>query len=259
MEIKGIKKFKEYFGKNENQYVLIGGVACSLLLNDAGLDFRTTKDFDIVIIIEALDESFGREIWKFINDGEYEIRQRSNNKPVFYRFKNPKNNMFPSEIELFSKSNFILENSIMQIYISDDVSSLSAILLDDDYYEFLKTGLSNIDDIQILNYTHLIPFKIKAWLDLSKRKNDGEEIDSKKINKHKNDVLRLSQLLNNVKIETSDSIKNDIRTFVSNIEKEKIDYSQLKITGSLTKTLDKIKEVYLLWLSFIKIIKLENI
>ena len=192
MEIKGLEKFREYFSKNENKYVLIGGVACSLILNDAGLDFRTTKDFDIVIIIEAFDESFGKEIWKFINDGGYEIRQKSNNKPTFYRFKNPKNNLFPTEIELFSRSNIITENSIIHIHISEDVSSLSAILLNDDYYNFLKSGLVKVDDIQVLNYRHLIPFKIKAYLDLKQRKIDGENIDIKKINKHKNDIFILS-------------------------------------------------------------------
>lgn len=33
---------------------------------------------------------------------------------------------------------------------------------------------------------------MKAWLDLSERKAAGEDIDSKNIKKHKNDVFRLA-------------------------------------------------------------------
>lgn len=39
-------------------------------------------------------------------------------------------------------------------------------------------------------------FKAKAWLDLTKRKKEEEQVDSKNIRKHKNDVFRLSVLLN---------------------------------------------------------------
>lgn len=41
----------------------------------------------------------------------------------------------------------------------------------------------------------LIPFKAKAWLDLKERKLNGEQVDSKNIKKHKNDVCRLAQLI----------------------------------------------------------------
>ena len=37
--------------------------------------------------------------------------------------------------------------------------------------------------------------KAKAWLDLTERKNAGENVDSKNIRKHKNDVFRLTALL----------------------------------------------------------------
>ena len=53
-------KFKEYFENHTNQYVFIGGTACDILLNELGAPFRSTKDLDIVLIIEALDASFGK-------------------------------------------------------------------------------------------------------------------------------------------------------------------------------------------------------
>lgn len=65
----GIDKFKEYFADYAGQYVFIGGTACYILLNDIGSSFRATKDLDMVLLIEAIDENFGITFWKFIEDG----------------------------------------------------------------------------------------------------------------------------------------------------------------------------------------------
>ena len=50
----GIEAFRLHFKGYQNQYVLIGGMACDLLLNEAGVDFRPTKDIDMVLIVEVL-------------------------------------------------------------------------------------------------------------------------------------------------------------------------------------------------------------
>ena len=50
--VRGIESFKEWFKGYENQYVIIGGTACDLLMSDSGLEFRATKDIDLVLIIE---------------------------------------------------------------------------------------------------------------------------------------------------------------------------------------------------------------
>lgn len=63
------------------------------------------------------------------------------------------------------------------------------------YYQFLRKGSIVIDGVMILDTPYLIPFKMKAWLDLTKRRVKGENIDSKNIRKHKNDVFRMSVLL----------------------------------------------------------------
>ena len=63
------------------------------------------------------------------------------------------------------------------------------------YYELLKTGQKRVDGIPVLSPTCLIPFKAKAWLDLKERKLNGDQVDSKNIKKHKNDVCRLAQLI----------------------------------------------------------------
>lgn len=64
--VHGLKKFKEYFRDHTSQYVFIGGTACDIILDDLGAPFRATKDLDIVLIIEALDSSFGC-VWQVLN------------------------------------------------------------------------------------------------------------------------------------------------------------------------------------------------
>ena len=57
--VRGIKSFREWFRGYEEQYAIIGGTACDLLMTEEGLDFRATKDIDLVLIIESVDASFG--------------------------------------------------------------------------------------------------------------------------------------------------------------------------------------------------------
>ena len=52
--VTGLKSFQERFKGYEQQYTIIGGTACDLLMSDEGLDFRATKDIDLVLIIEAV-------------------------------------------------------------------------------------------------------------------------------------------------------------------------------------------------------------
>lgn len=102
-------------------------------------------------------------------------------------------------IEIFSRNPdfIILEDDavLTSLLIDDEISSLSAILLNEAYYELLKTGQMMVDGIPVLSPTCLIPFKAKAWLDLKERKLNGEQVDSKNIKKHKNDVFRLALLI----------------------------------------------------------------
>ena len=48
----------------------------------------------------------------------------------------------------------------MPIHVDDDTSSLSAILLNDDFYKFMMAGRRVVDGIGVLGAEHLIPFKI---------------------------------------------------------------------------------------------------
>ena len=61
--ITGIESFKEQFKDMVNQYAIIGGTACDLLMSEVGVDFRATKDIDIVLIVESLTAEFGKCFW----------------------------------------------------------------------------------------------------------------------------------------------------------------------------------------------------
>jgi hypothetical protein len=153
--VKGLELFGEYFKGYDDQYVLIGGAACDLLMDEVGADFRATKDLDIVLIIEALSEDFGTRLWKFIKEGEYEVKQRSNGTPCFYRFQKPNNLDYPVMIELFSRKQFesfeAVSGDIIPISFGEEVSSLSAIFLDEMYYQFLLDGCDVVDGISVLS------------------------------------------------------------------------------------------------------------
>jgi len=64
--VRGIEHFKEWFKGYEENYVVIGGTACDLIMNEAGMAFRATRDIDMVLIIEALNANFGLRIWEFV-------------------------------------------------------------------------------------------------------------------------------------------------------------------------------------------------
>ena len=50
--VAGLECFRDYFKDFPEDYILIGGVACELILNSMQLQFRVTNDFDRVIIAE---------------------------------------------------------------------------------------------------------------------------------------------------------------------------------------------------------------
>ena len=51
--VKGLDTFQKYFKDYEEQYVLIGGAACDILFESNEVNFRATRDLDMVLIIEA--------------------------------------------------------------------------------------------------------------------------------------------------------------------------------------------------------------
>lgn len=219
VSIDGLYKFRDFFEAHKDKYVLIGGTACSVVFDEIGEDFRATKDLDIVLIIENIGDDFGEAFWSFIKAADYERIETGNGKKCFYRFKNPRNPGFPKMIELFSRNPGITlfpDSHLTPIHISDDISSLSAILLNEDYYNFLLNGRRVIDGLSILDEKYLIPFKVKAWCELTQRRDKGESGNLRHIKKHYKDIMKLLMLLpESERISLPPALRADIQLFIS--------------------------------------------
>lgn len=231
--VKGISVFRDYFNEYKDQYVLIGGAACDISFHEMDMDFRATKDLDMVLVVEALTEEFASKFWTFIRDGKYRNRARSNGKTQFYRFDKPETAGYPAMIELFSRAEWELkpESVLTPIHIDDSVSSLSAILLNDSYYQLLLEGRTVIDGVSILKPTWLVLFKAKAWLDLNEKKAQGVHVDSKDIKKHRNDIIRMASEMVLEKCSLSDVVKTDMIRFIETFHVTDAELKNLKITG----------------------------
>lgn len=234
----GLERFAEHFAAYQDRYLLIGGAASWLVLDEAGMDPRATKDLDIVLCVEALDPEFAAVFWEFIRQGGYEIQERNTGAKVFYRFRKPAQAGYPVMLELFSRKPDALvlgdDAHLTPIPVGEDVSSLSAILLDDQYYGFLHEHKIEISGVSLVSEGCLIPLKARAWLDLTKRKLADENIDSRDIKKHRTDILRLYQLIDpGSVIELPEPVRADLAEFLDSVEQE-VDAQLLKslsITG----------------------------
>lgn len=220
ISINGLNNFRKFFSENENAYVIIGGTACAIIFDEIGENFRATKDLDVVLIVENINKEFGNKLWDFIKEAGYTI-ETSETKKNFYRFKDPINTDFPKMIELFSRNQGISlfeDQHIVPIHISDDVSSLSAILLNDDYYKFMNIGKRVIDGLTVLDEKYIIPFKAKAWCELIERRKEGEKGQSKHIKKHCRDISYLVSLLSpKEKVKLFGQVKIDMEKFINDI------------------------------------------
>ena len=248
--VSGVESFRKWFAEYTDQYTIIGGTACDLLMSEDGLDFRATRDIDMVLIVESLTPEFGRRFWEYVKAAGYEHRNKSTGEPQFYRFSKPSSREYPYMIELFSGRVDAIElpedAAWTPLPLDDEISSLSAILMDTDYYQFLREGKIVLNDIPVLDAAHLIPFKAKAWLDLTERNRNGEHVDSKNIRKHKNDVFRLSILLtSDIRVILSAAIRSDLEKFFSAMEAETIDLKAFGIRSqSQQEILQKLKTIY---------------
>ena len=216
----GLDIFKKYFETFADNYLIIGGTARDIIIEDAGFTPKGTRDIDMVLVVEALNVEFVERFWQFIKDGNFEHQEKSSGEQQYYRFYNPQNREFPFMIELFSrKPDAVLLNEpahLTPVPVEDDLLSLSAILLSDDYYEYILKHSFIEDDIHMANTESLICLKARAFNDMTIRKAQGENIDSKKIQKHKTDIFRLAITLTTADVfELPQTLKSDLQNFTA--------------------------------------------
>jgi hypothetical protein len=229
--VDGLEHFLTHFAGFESHFILIGGTACDLWMGNVGLQFRATKDLDIVLVAESLSPEFFERFWAFIREGQYDSLERSETRPSFYRFKNPKDARHPAMIELFSRNFLQIPDDchLTPIPAGEDISSLSAILLGDDYFGFIVASRITIEGVPTIPVQCLIPLKARAYLDLVARKADGEQIDSNKITKHRNDVFRLYRTLAPTdRFVLPIQLRDDLATFLDGVPPNSPDWGSIR-------------------------------
>src|SRR3990167_11497856 len=98
--VDGLDAFRTFFADHTDAYVLIGGAACDILFDRAGLDFRATKDLDIVICVEVIKPEFATQFAAFLDKGGYQVWANSQGDKKFFRFEKPTDTSFPFMLEL---------------------------------------------------------------------------------------------------------------------------------------------------------------
>ena len=198
--VRGMPIFRRHFAGYEDSFVLIGGVACDEWFGRFGREFRPTQDFDMVLILEATRPEFFRHFWAFIEQGQYAAWRRADGDKVYFRFEKPANAEYPAVVELFSPAPLRIDpfpgQRIVPIPAGEEVHSLSAILMDSDYYRFVMGQRDRVDGLPLIKPAGLIVLKARAWLDLSKRRAEGDKsVDEDDVKKHRSDVFRLASIL----------------------------------------------------------------
>lgn len=194
----GFDHFCNYLTGLENLYVIIGGGAASILMEDEGLEFRATKDVDLVVLSRS--DELNTRILSYVKDGGYITKEATEGSPRYYRFREPTKKDCPVLIEVFARNelNLDLQDGQYIIPIHDDaVERLSAILLDDEYFEIIQKNLvTSKSGIPLINALANICLKARAHRELFDRKAAGDKnIDEKSIQKHLKDIWRIAVVL----------------------------------------------------------------
>ncbi|MYV06419.1 hypothetical protein [Furfurilactobacillus milii] len=236
--------FFDTFADFRDQYVIIGGMAASIIMEQKHFVFRPTRDYDMVVFFELTTADFSKTLLRYLADKHYELTgiKEMEGSSNYYRFTLPKDKLSdgdyqandPQMIELFSR----IPVSFIDPHIPTHLiplpyfgyTSLSAIVLDNNYYELIKHGVEIVNQDQpILRPEYLILFKMKAFLDIQQRHQAGEQINHRDLNKHLYDVIRLLQIVepeNQLDLENMKApVKNDVQVFIHILE-EMIDLNK---------------------------------
>lgn len=239
--MEGLDKFRGAFANFPDNYVIIGGTACEIVMSGTGVRSRATHDVDMIVVAEAMTPDFGEQFWRFIREANYrpERRKTADGEPPkyeLYRFIGGKEG-YPEMIELLSRHPDALGDPrglvIEPLPISDDVSSLSAIIMDDDFYHFTIAHSTLTNGVRHASPIALIALKAKAYLNLLTDRENGKHVNSHHIKKHRSDVLKNAMLIEESPVIAPQSIVECVRDFVIAIRSESD-----RLLPALAKALD---------------------
>jgi hypothetical protein len=248
--VRGLERFREFFRDFYQHFVLIGGTACEILLQEKG-GFRATKDIDILILLEKMDRAFAARFGQFIRAGAYEPYASHDGKRHFYRFVKPAHADFPPQIELLSRAYFPEQAQLSFSPLTDDdyIHSMSAIVLDDIYYYYAIAHRRADADPPCLDEVAMIVFKVAAYMNL-KRQHDlrSPTIRRHDWKKHRNDVFRLlSTLPPELRATAPLEIISTLRDFIGSFPDNSTEW--LAITQALGMSLADAGELRRLFIS----------
>lgn len=246
----GFDRFREAFRDFAENYIVIGGSACDWLFTSLNAQFRATKDIDLVVVAEHMSSAFAAMIWSFVNAGGYSAYERKDGKKCFYRFLNPTTAGYPFMLEFFAREpiGFPVDKKTVIVPIpvdNEDISSLSGILMDENYYSFIRSHRIEVEGVSILPAEALLLLKARAWFDLSMRKARGEFVKDKDVRKHRTDILRLqAQIVEGTVVELADPIKVEMRDFLAHYETMPLDPKAIGVPGSFGGAIERIKNIF---------------
>ena len=67
--VRGVERFARAMSAHADDYVLIGGGACSILFDEAGQSFRATDDLDVVVA-DGSNAGFACALWAFVAESQ---------------------------------------------------------------------------------------------------------------------------------------------------------------------------------------------
>lgn len=226
--VKGLETFRKAMQPFKDNFVIIGGTACDIRLSGTLMHPRATDDIDIIVVVEHLTQEFVSAFWQFVREGNYLIEKRINQVGAsvyaLYRFTLQDENLaYPQKIELLSRHSDLLGEPsgfhIEPIPTDELNQSLSAIIMDDDYYNFTVHHSEEIEGLMIADNLALIALKVNAYLNLISEREEGREVNGKDIRKHRSDVLKLVAAgIYPETVAVVRKIYDDIQNFVSETE-----------------------------------------
>lgn len=240
--MEGLDKFKAAFADFSDNYVIIGGTACDINMTGSAVRPRATHDIDMIVIVERMSAAYGERFWQFIREAGYrpEKRKQSEDETPHYelsRFLDGKPG-YPEMIELLSRHPDVLGEPsgliIEPLPFDENVSSLSAIIMDDDYYHFTIEHSRITDGIRHADSAALIALKARAYLNLLQDKAAGKHVNAKDIKKHRSDVLKNLVIVTEDSVEAPQAIVDCVQEFVTSIRG---DWAELG--GALGRSLEQ--------------------
>ena len=232
--VKGIEKFREAFSAFSENYVIIGGTACDAVLSKTMVEPRATVDIDMILVVEKMTAEFANAFWNFVKEGQYRNGKRKrgvNRAPAYtlYRFEEGKPG-FPAKIELLSRHSDLLGEPsgfhLEPIPTGEDVSSLSAIMMDEEYYELTVNNSYVENGLRYASHYALVC------------------LNTKDIKKHRNDVLKLIAGADfSETLAVVPSVWDTVQSFVLRIEEE-LSANSKSLRDALGRTEEQIR-VYL--------------